>query len=275
MERGISWEDRIKGAYASLRPSEQKVASFFLAHAGELESLTIGELASAAGVSEPTVIRCVRGLGYRGYRAFKGALRGREAGEESSFDHLGGFSLRPWDRREDLPLTAVGTHLEQAARTLASARLIDLYSVENSCAPASDLLTKLTYLGLRCRFCTDAYLQQISAAHLGKGDVAVAFSRSGRSVDTVKALRLAKKAGAATIAVTGERTALLSRYADLTLSVGGGAQTVYGNAIFSRVADLAVVDMLYMGIILSDYERFSRNLDRSGQVIADRGYAQT
>ena len=78
MERGISWEDRIKGAYASLRPSEQKVASFFLAHAGELESLTIGELASAAGVSEPTVIRCVRGLGYRGYRAFKGALRGRE-----------------------------------------------------------------------------------------------------------------------------------------------------------------------------------------------------
>ena len=71
------------------------------------------------------------------------------------------------------------------------------------------------------------------------------------------------------------RTALLSRYADLTLSVGGGAQTVYGNAIFSRVADLAVVDMLYMGIILSDYERFSRNLDRSGQVIADRGYAQT
>ena len=159
MERGISWEDRIKGAYASLRPSEQKVASFFLAHAGELESLTIGELASAAGVSEPTVIRCVRGLGYRGYRAFKGALRGREAGEESSFDHLGGFSLRPWDRMEDLPLKAVGTQrealedvlksvspdrLEQAARTLASARLIDLYSVENSCAPASDLLTKLT-----------------------------------------------------------------------------------------------------------------------------------
>lgn len=266
------------------------MASFFLAHAGELESLTIGELASAAGVSEPTVIRCVRGLGYRGYRAFKGALRGWEAGEESAFDHLGGFSLRPWDRMENLPLKAVGTQREaledvlksvspdslaQAAQTLASARLIDLYSVENSCAPASDLLTKLTYLGLRCRFCTDAYLQQISAAHLRKGDVAVAFSRSGRSVDTVKALRLAKKAGAATIAVTGERTALLSRYADLTLSVGGGGQTVYGNAIFSRVADLAVVDMLYMGIILSDYERFSRNLDRSGQVIADRGYAQT
>ena len=32
---------------------------------------------------------------------------------------------------------------------------------------------------------------------------------------------------------------------------------MYGKAIFSRVADLAVVDMLYMAVILSDYERFS------------------
>ena len=31
---------------------------------------TIGELARGAGVSEPTVIRSVRGLGYRGYREF-------------------------------------------------------------------------------------------------------------------------------------------------------------------------------------------------------------
>ena len=38
--------------------------------------------------------------------------------------------------------------------------------------------------------------------------------------------------------------------------------------------DLAVVDLLYMGIIQSDYERFSRSLDKSGAVIADRGYPE-
>ena len=62
----------------------------------------------------------------------------------------------------DLPLKAVRTHraqleetlksvptgeLERAARILAGAQFIDIYGVENSCAPASDLLTKLTYLG--------------------------------------------------------------------------------------------------------------------------------
>ncbi len=104
MEQGITWEDRVKGAYASLRPSEQKVAEFFLAHAEELEDLTIGELARGAGVSEPTVIRCVRGLGYRGV---PGVQRGPQPeggpGPGNALDYLGGFALRPWERMGDLP----------------------------------------------------------------------------------------------------------------------------------------------------------------------------
>ena len=87
--------------------------------------------------------------------------------------------------------------LDRAVRMLATARTIDIYGVENSCTPAGDLLTKLTYLGLCCRMNTDAYLQQIGAAHLGVADVAVAFSHSGCSMDTVKALKLAQKAGRA------------------------------------------------------------------------------
>ena len=58
----------------------------------------------------------------------------------------------------------------------------------------------------------------------------------------------------------------------MCLSTGGQALSIYGTAIFSRIPDLAVVDLLYMGIIQSDYERFSHNLDKSGAVIADRGY---
>lgn len=164
--------------------------------------------------------------------------------------------------------------LDRAGRMLATARTIDIYGVENSCTPASDLLTKLTYLGLCCRMHTDAYLQQIAAAHLGVADVAVAFSHSGCSMDTVKALRLARRAGANTIAVTSRKNPLLAKYADVCLYTGGEDTVIYGTAIFSRIPDLAVVDLLYMGIIQSDYERFSRSLDKSGAVIADRGYPE-
>lgn len=290
MNRSISWEDRVRGAYAALRPSEQKVADIILRQIGVIPRLTIGQLAQQAGVSEPTVLRCVRALGFRGYRELKDALLQKESvkGQKGGgFDYLSGFELQPWERVEDLPLKALITQremlgetlksvaakdLEAAVTVLAAARFIDIYGVENSCAAASDLLTKLTYLGLTCRMNTDAYLQQIGAVHLAKGDAAVAFSHSGRSADTVKALKLAKKAGAVTIAVYSEKDSVLGQYADICLRVGGGSGAIYGNAIFSRVADLAMVDMLYMGVILSDYEKFSRNLDRSGTVIAGRSW---
>ena len=171
-------------------------------------------------------------------------------------------------------LIQIAEELDRAVRMLATARTIDIYGVENSCTPAGDLLTKLTYLGLCCRMNTDAYLQQIGAAHLGVADVAVAFSHSGCSMDTVKALKLAQKAGAGTIAITSRKNPLLARYADVCLCTGGEEAVIYGTAIFSRIPDLAVVDLLYMGIIQSDYERFSRSLDKSGAVIADRGYPE-
>lgn len=290
MQHDIQVLDRVKSAYATLRPSEQRVADQVLADPEKCTRCTIAELADQVQVSQPTVVRFVQALGFDGYRSFKYCLLRDRSGKSPKspyFDHLGDFDLKPWDRLEDLPLKETriagrlledalkflsADALSRAVRMLATARTIDIYGVENSVTPASDLLTKLTYLGLNCRMHTDTYLQQISAAHLGVADVAVEVSHSGCSIDTVKALKQARKAGAGTIAITSPKEPLLGKYADVCLSTGGRALSIYGSAIFSRIPDLAVVDLLYMGIIQSDYERFSRSLDKSGAVIADRGY---
>ena len=224
MRHDIQVLDRIRKTYASLRPSEQRVADYVLNYPETCTQQTISELADQVQVSQPTVVRFVQALGFGGFRNFKYCLlrdRSRGTEREAYFDHLGGFDLKPWDRLEDLPLKEVRVsgglleaalkslspqELDRAVRMLATARTIDIYGVENSCTPAGDLLTKLTYLGLCCRMNTDAYLQQIGAAHLGVADVAVAFSHSGCSMDTVKALKLAQKAGAGTIAITSRKT---------------------------------------------------------------------
>lgn len=290
MRQDIQVLDRVKSAYASLRPSERRVADYVLSDPDECTQCTISELAERVQVSQPTVVRFVQAMGFDGYRSFKYCLlrdRSGKSPQSPYFDPMGDLDLKPWDCLEDLPLKetrmagglledtlkSLSTQgLSRAVRMLATARTIDIYGVENSFTPASDLLTKLTYLGLNCRMHTDAYLQQISAAHLGVADVAVAISHSGCSVDTVKALKQARKTGAGTIAITSSQESMLATCADVCLSTGGQDLSIYGTAIFSRIPDLAVIDLLYMGIIQSDYERFSRNLDKSGAVIADRGY---
>lgn len=145
MRHDIQVLDRIRKTYASLRPSEQRVADYVLNHPETCTQQTISELADQVQVSQPTVVRFVQALGFGGFRNFKYCLlRDRSQGTER-----------------------------------------------------------------------EAYFD-----HLGVADVAVAFSHSGCSMDTVKALKLAQKAGAGTIAITSRKNPLLARYADVCLCTG-------------------------------------------------------
>ena len=287
MQPSVGIRERISHVYPNLRPAERAVAAYVRGHINDAADLTIGQLAKMTQVSQPTVIRFARKLGFGGYRELRYALRNPGSEQSTTFDPLEGSDLNPWDSPDDVPSKAVAnvhalidemrraldiTTFRKTCSMLAHADFIDVYGVENSLVPAMDLFTKLSYLGLPCRLNTDAYLQQIGGGHLPRGAVAIAFSHSGTSADTVKATRLAKTAGAKTIAVTNTVASPLAGLADVTMLTGTGEHTIHGNAIFSRAADVALVDMLYMGVLLSDYGRFSTALDESGRMIQDRAY---
>jgi len=213
------------------------------------------------------VIRFARKLGFGGYRELRYVLRNPAAEHKVTFNPLAGFDLNPWDGEDEIPGKAADG---------AKALIDELHSALDPKAyrKAVALLAESEFIdifgGLTCRLNTAASLQQIGAGPLPHGAVAVAFSHSGSSADTVKALRLAKSHGAKTIAITNAIGAPLASWADVTLLTGRDSHTIYGNAIFSRVADTALVDMLYMGVILSGYGRFSTALDESGRMIRDR-----
>ena len=57
MRQDIRVLDRVRGAYASLRPSEQRVADYVLKDPETCTRCTISELADQVQVSQPTVIR--------------------------------------------------------------------------------------------------------------------------------------------------------------------------------------------------------------------------
>ena len=62
---------RITENQASLRKSEAKVANYVLANASEVIKMRIVDLASKSEVSEPTVIRFCKALGFDGFQSFK------------------------------------------------------------------------------------------------------------------------------------------------------------------------------------------------------------
>ena len=288
MKNGIV--KQITAGYGDLRKSEKRAADYILRHMELAAGLSIDRLAKAADVSQPTVLRMLRSLGFTGYKDFKYQLVSElaQSGPESqgAAEPMFGYTLRKQDTLEEIPpymtATAAGMMEEtlknlsvrtyrKAVESIRKARLIDIYSVENSGVTAQDLLAKLLYLGLPCRYFSDAYYQRISAGSLTGEDVAVGISYSGASKDTVDAVRTAKRSGATTIVITNFRDSPISRYADILICTSQ-EQFIYGNAIYSRMTQLLIVDMIYMGIIASDYEHYVGLLDQGEKVARERAY---
>lgn len=273
----------IKSHYSALRPSERKVADHILLCPEHCRYLTLAALAEEAKVSEPTVLRFVRAVGYTNLLELRGAL----AGDSVLREPLAELCIKPGDRPEALPekLTAVAkealddtlqtldrTHFTRAVEAIASARLVDLYAVGNSGAVATDLATKLLRIGCPCRFHPDSHLQQLGACALGPGDVAVGISHSGATRDTVDALRLARERGAVTVAITNFKGAGILEWGDFALVTGDVETGFHTETMLSRISQLAIVDSLYMALILRDYELRTAALNRVNEMVGRKVY---
>lgn len=283
-------EQTIQGCYGDMRKSEQKAADYILEHLENIKELSLDRLAKAARVSQPTVIRMLKALGFQGYREFRdwviAEMAKDEREEKREATPLYGYTLRPGERLEDIPQKMVAMTEQMLGETLKNfsvktykhiieaiknARLIDIYSVENSEVTAQDFLAKLLYLGFSCRHFSDHYYQQISAGSLTSADVAVGISYSGSSKDTVDVMRTAKKSGATTIVLTNFKDSPISKYADYLICTSQ-EQLFYGDSIFSRASQLLIVDMIYMGIIASDYDHYVKRLDSCEKVVREHAY---
>lgn len=279
----------IEAQYGDMRASEQKAANYVLDHFEEIQNMSLKELSDLCGVSQPTVLRMVRAIGFWGFKDFRHALIMELAKNQEikgMQQPMYGFSLEKEDRLEDVPrkiVTTTSKILEENLKSISiktykkvidvlnHARMIDIYSVENSNVAARDLLTKLLYLGLNCRYMDDSYHQRICAGNLTKDDVAIGISYSGCSEDTVEAVKSAKRSKATTIVITNFRDSVISKYADLLICTSQ-EQLFYGDAIFSRTSQLALVDMIYMGLIISNYDKYAQKLDASSRLIQDKAY---
>ena len=72
-------------------------------------------------------------------------------------------------------------------------------------------------------------------------------------------------------AVTNFKDSTIAKYADILICTSQD-QHFYGNAIFSRSAQLLIVDMIYMGLISSDYDHYVKQLNKCEKVVRSKAY---
>ena len=263
---------RITESQSSLRKSEAKVASYVLENLDEVIEMRVVDLASKSSVSEPTVIRFCRAIGFDGFQSFKLQLA-QQLGLGSVFTQ---FAVEDSDTVADLLNkvfdTTVGSLitvrdeinsavLEQAIDTISNARRVELYGFGASGSVAADAQHKYFRLQLSSAAYTDPHIQRMSAISLGSEDVVVAISQSGETQALLESVELAREAGANVIGLAPQNTSL-SRICNLAIYVNMEEDLESFTPVSSRIAHLVVIDVLATGVARHRKPLLKEHLER-------------
>lgn len=272
---------RLAGARAELSPSEARVADIVLDRPDAIPRMNLAALADLAGVSEPTVLRFCRSLGVEGYADFKLELaRALATGgvaylhREIRFgDGIGTVAAKVFQSSINaLAVVQQGLDpavLERAVDVLAATPRIEVIGVGLSQIVAQDAQQKLMRLETHCIVFADSHLQTLSAATLRPGDVALIFSYNGRIKDVLRCARVAREAGAFTIAVTCSDTPL-GAVCDLVIPVDVPEDTFVYAPMTTRLAHLAVLDVLATGVALRRGPGIAEHLEQIKESMSDQ-----
>ncbi|MTE19618.1 SIS domain-containing protein [Streptomyces sp. TRM43335] len=277
---------KVRTMAPSMTRSMQRVAEAVAGDPAGCAQLTVTGLAERTGTSEATVVRTSRLLGYPGYRDLRLALAGLAAQQASGAapsvtadiavdDPIEDVIAKlAHDERQTLADTAAGLdpgQVEAAVHAMSSAHRIDVYGAGASALVAQDLVQKLLRIGLVAHAHPDPHLAVTTAVQLSSGDVAIAITHSGRTVDVIEPLRVAFDHGATTVAVTGRPDGEIAQYADHVLTTSTARESeLRPAAMSSRTGQLLVVDCLFIGVAQRTYETAAPALSASYEALAHR-----
>ncbi|MCR2745523.1 MurR/RpiR family transcriptional regulator [Limnobacter parvus] len=280
--------DRIRRELEQLSGAEQAVAQLVLKDPSGFQKLPVTTLAKRAGVSSPSVVRFCRTLGYEGLSDFKLKLAA-SLNSGVPFIHQ---AVQQGDTGETLIQkvldnaihtlsnfrnTAPAQPISQAAKLITKAistkgRLV-FYGVGNSGFIALDAEHKFFRMGCAAQAYSDGHLQIMAASMLNKGDSLIIISNSGRSQDLLDATRIARQAGAGTIAITASGSPLAEEV-QVHIPADHGEYYEQYSPMVSRLLHLCIVDVLATQVALQLGDSVQKNMARLKKNLIESRYAK-
>jgi len=272
--------DSIEQQLQVLSTAERKVAELILGQTRSVAKSALGEVARRAEVSEPTVIRFCRTMGYNGWPDFKiklaASLMVGVPYVHSSLrqdDSTATLAAKVLDNAMSAFLRARNDinsdRIDNAIELLLRARRIEFYGVGNSGIVAADAQHKFFRYDLATVAYSDSHVQLMAASLLSPADVLVAISHSGRSRELLDAVKLARKNGCPVVAITASSTPL-AELATILLRADTQEDTEIYSPMISRMVHLALIDILALGIALRRGKDASVVLERTKKSLIQR-----
>lgn len=265
--------DTIKEKYDQIFSAERKVADYILANPEVAVNANVSELANYSGVSDATVIRLCKHIGYQGYYQMKICLS-RDLGRKQVIDHQNnpmiGDAVSSLFHEFANELINIGQNISEekmleCANLIKTSKQTHIVAVGNTGPLAQYMGFRLGRLGIKCTYnlVAECFMNHVNLAD--PEDIVIAISQSGTSKQVVQAMELAKEKGLKIIAITAYELSPVSKLADLLLfsSASDTRFDYYKN--YSHLKETAVIDALLH--FVTNEERIRENSADKPEII--------
>lgn len=251
----------IKQNLESFTDREKLIADYLLTNKKSIIGMSAKEIGIETNTSAPTVVRFSKKVGFNTLNEMKLQLSLDLNLEEDNneFEYLSGdlsvkniiYGIKgSIDSIMNQTISVLKEEeLERAINVLNDSKNICIFSIGSSGLVGMDFYYKLNRINKRCIANLDTHLQITSSALMQKGDVAVAISYSGETKEVLLCAENAKRLGIPVIAITkASIDNNLSDIADVVLNIPYVEKTLREGAMSSRISQLAIIDMLFIGM---------------------------
>lgn len=277
--------DTIGSLQNSLTKTEKKIAQAILFQPDLLNRCSLSEVASQLNVGEATFIRFCRTLGFKGYTDFKLDLAIELATQAQNSNALLDTDVLEDDTPKEIAVKLQSAlnkviaetvnlldydELERAVAAIHKAKRIFFFGVGSSGLTAEDAHNKFMRIGLQTAAVTNNHFMYMQSSLLTEGDVVIGISHSGYSEETIKAMHIAKKNNAKTIAVTHNLRSPITEVADYVLINGNRQGQMQGGSIGTKTAQSFVLDLIYALLVKAEPDKSVRQKQKTIDVIVEQ-----
>lgn len=248
---------KIHTVYADLTKSQKKIADFIGTDGIDVSFDSISALAKKVGVSEPSILRFARQMGYEGYPEFRKELQQELRNRLSITARLRRAVVTPNDHLLDSLLQQDSALIEQtrsavsrkefskAIELISKSKKIFVIGFRSAFAVAYFLYFRLVRLGFDCRLLTmtggTSLIEQLPI--LGEKDLLIATGFDNTPRETRIAMKYAHKRRVPILSITHSSTSEITRMADIYLIAQRRV-----NVSQSLAAPMALANALAIGV---------------------------
>lgn len=219
--------------------SDLKIMEFMEENTDAFLFMSIGQLAEYLQMSEATISRCAKHLGYHDFKEMKNNLIERKSGHGAARKIAGtllkdqGFNLEKWfaGQKECMERTLEHTdmsYFQKAVDAIGAAKRIFIHARNASASAGQLLFFRLRRLGFDVFFIPSGGSEIVEGLlNAGKGDLVILFSYAKVSKEGRMILEYAKTAGYTTLAFTSRLYLPQEQTADIQIYVYRGEKSEY------------------------------------------------